>query len=74
MALLQGPGIVSRRIFTTYVSIETGSPELGIFGAVNEDVAGAVAGQQEVADSDQDAEDPNVGGGKGNFYKINWWQ
>ena len=53
---------------STCVSIETGSPELGVFGAVDKDVAGAVAGQQDVADTDQDAEDPNVGGGKGKFF------
>ena len=67
MGLLCGPGFVSRGICSTSVSIETGSPELGVFGAVDKDVAGAVAGQQDVADTDQDAEDPNVGGGKGKF-------
>ena len=48
--------------------IETSSPEFFILGTVDEDVAGAVAGEEEVAERDHDAEVGKAGEGKGNIY------
>ena len=50
--------------------LNTSSPELVILGTVDEDVEGAVAGEEEVADSHHDAQAGDPSGGHGHFCKT----
>ena len=50
--------------------LNTSSPELAILGTVDEDVAAAVAGEEEVTDSYHDAQAGDPSGGHGHFCKT----
>ena len=51
--------------------VSTSCPELVILGTVDEDVAGGVAGEEEVAGRDQDAQAGNPGGRHRHFLDRN---